>query len=40
VPARLSPPGELSEHLAWALSVEGPAVVVVRAALAAPPPAS
>ena len=39
VPARLSPPGELSEHLAWALSVEGPAVVVVRAALAAPPPA-
>jgi acetolactate synthase-1/2/3 large subunit len=37
VPARLSTPGELSEHLAWALSVEGPALVVVRASLAAPP---
>lgn len=38
IPARLSAPDELREHLAWALSCEGPAMVVVPVTLTAPRP--
>jgi acetolactate synthase-1/2/3 large subunit len=38
VPARLSAPGELRKNLAWALSCEGPAMVVVPVTLTAAQP--
>jgi acetolactate synthase I/II/III large subunit len=38
LPARASAPGELAEHLEWALSFQGPAMVVVRATIAAAKP--
>lgn len=38
IPARLSAPEDFREHLAWALSCEGPAMVVVPVTLAAPKP--
>jgi acetolactate synthase-1/2/3 large subunit len=38
IPVRESPPDRLSEHLDWALSRSGPAMVVVQALLTAAQP--
>jgi acetolactate synthase I/II/III large subunit len=40
VPARAGDPGQLADLLGWALELDGPAVVVVRALLAAAAPTS